>query len=108
MIRDETASGLGFNIPACSFRDCKRPPEVCDPQLHLSASELIRIMPRATKNDCHKTELYQSAGREKIESLKPKVLAALERYSVSDSREQQLNALSLSAIARSLIEALTY
>lgn len=43
-----------------------------------------------------------------MESLKPLVLLALERYSASDSREQQLNALSLSAIASSLIEPLTH
>lgn len=47
--KDETASGLGFNIPACSSRGCKRPPEVCDPHFHLSASQLIRRVPPATK-----------------------------------------------------------
>lgn len=29
------AAALGFNIPACSYRSWERPPEVCDPQLHL-------------------------------------------------------------------------
>lgn len=32
---DTTESALGFNIPACSYRGLERPPEVCDPQLHL-------------------------------------------------------------------------
>lgn len=45
---NQTESALGFNIPAFSYRGLERPPEVCDPQLHLSASELIKTKPQAT------------------------------------------------------------
>lgn len=46
---EEMASGLGFNIPACSSGGLFQPPEVCDPHLHLAASQLISVVPRATK-----------------------------------------------------------
>ncbi len=32
---DTTEPATGFNFPACSYRGSERPPEVCDPQLHL-------------------------------------------------------------------------
>lgn len=42
---DQSESALSFNIPACSYRGLKRPPEVCDPRLRLSDSELIKAKP---------------------------------------------------------------
>lgn len=45
----ETASGLGINIPACSSGGLFQPLEVCDPHLHLSTSQLISVVPRATE-----------------------------------------------------------
>lgn len=47
--KGETASGLGINIPACSSGGLFQPLEVCDPHLHLSTSQLISVVPRATE-----------------------------------------------------------
>lgn len=56
---DQTDPVLGFHNPACSYRGLKRPPEVCDPQLHLAASELIKTMLQATKmtGSCNNSRL---------------------------------------------------